>query len=114
MLSPRYLPQPYPSYPALCRQDTTSAWSTDYGGNHQRLTVSLWASSLLSLSRAGLAQVVLRGSSRSSSCSSSGSTCTSDRNGSGSGGKVVIVVLVELVSSNRNTDSGGGGGDGGE
>ena len=22
-----------PSYPALCRQDTTSPWSTDYGGN---------------------------------------------------------------------------------
>ena len=113
MLSHRYLPQPYPSYPALCRQDTTSAWSTDYGGNHQRLTVSLWASSLLSVSIAGLAQVVLRGSSSSSSGSSSGSTCTSGRNGSGSGGKVVIVVLGELVGSSRNSGSGGGG-EGGE
>ena len=33
MLSARYLPLPYPSYPALCRQDTTCPWSTDYGGN---------------------------------------------------------------------------------
>ena len=33
MLCTRYLPPPYPSYPALCRQDTTCAWSTDYGGN---------------------------------------------------------------------------------
>ena len=113
MLSPRYLPQPYPSYPALCRQDTTSAWSTDYGGNHQTLTVSLWAPSLLSLSRAGLAQVVLRGSSSSSSSSSSGSTCTSDRNGSGSVGKVVIVVFAELVICSRDFGWGGGG-DGGE
>ena len=112
MLSPRYLPQPYPSYPALCRQDTTSAWSTDYGGNHQTLTVSLWASSLLSLSRAGLAQVVLRGSSSSSSGSRSGSTCTSDRYGSCSGSKNVSVALVELVSSSRNSGSGGDGGGG--
>ena len=70
MLSTRYLPQPYPSYPALCRQDTTCAWSTDYGGNHLRITrksgtdalwalaVSLWAPSLLSLYVAGLALVV--------------------------------------------------------
>ena len=26
-------PQPNPSCPALCRQDTTSPWSTDFGGN---------------------------------------------------------------------------------
>ena len=26
-------PEPSPSYPALCRQDTTSTCSTDYGGN---------------------------------------------------------------------------------
>ena len=29
--------QPNPSYPALCRQDTTSPWSTDYGGNSETL-----------------------------------------------------------------------------
>ena len=33
MLSPKQAAQPNPSYPALCRQDTTSPWSTDYGGN---------------------------------------------------------------------------------
>ena len=38
MLSNRFLPQPNPNYPALCRQDTTCAWSTDYGGNHLRHT----------------------------------------------------------------------------
>ena len=42
MLSTRYLPQPYPSYPALCRQDTTCAWSTDYGGNHLRCAWKIW------------------------------------------------------------------------
>ena len=29
---------PKPSYPALCRQDTTYPWSTDLGGNIQRET----------------------------------------------------------------------------
>ena len=33
MLSPKQAAQPNPGYPALCRQDTTSPWSTDYGGN---------------------------------------------------------------------------------
>ena len=33
MLSPKQAAQPNPSYPALCRQDTTSPWSTDYEGN---------------------------------------------------------------------------------
>ena len=33
MLSPKQAAQPNPSYPALCRQDTTSPGSTDYGGN---------------------------------------------------------------------------------
>ena len=33
MLSSKQAAQPNPSYPALCRQDTTSPWSTDYGGN---------------------------------------------------------------------------------
>ena len=33
MLSPEQAAQPNPSYRALCRQDTTSPWSTDYGGN---------------------------------------------------------------------------------
>ena len=33
MFSPKQAAQPNPSYPALCRQDTTSPWSTDYGGN---------------------------------------------------------------------------------
>ena len=33
MFSPKQAAQPNPSYPAPCRQDTTSAWSTDYGGN---------------------------------------------------------------------------------
>ena len=32
MLSPKQAAQPNPSYPVLCRQDTTSPWSTDYGG----------------------------------------------------------------------------------
>ena len=32
MLSPKQAAQPNPSYPALCLQDTTSPWSTDYGG----------------------------------------------------------------------------------
>ena len=38
MLSPEQTAQPNPSYPALCRQDTTSPWSTDYGGNSSTLT----------------------------------------------------------------------------
>ena len=33
MLSPKQAAQPNPSSPALCLQDTTSPWSTDYGGN---------------------------------------------------------------------------------
>ena len=33
MPSPKYVAQSNPSYPALCCQDTTSPWSTDYGGN---------------------------------------------------------------------------------
>ena len=33
MLSPKQAALPNPSYPALRRQDTTSPWSTDYGGN---------------------------------------------------------------------------------
>ena len=33
MLSLKQAAQPNPSYPALCRQDTTSPWSTDHGGN---------------------------------------------------------------------------------
>ena len=33
MLSPKQVAQPNPSYPALCRPDTTSPRSTDYGGN---------------------------------------------------------------------------------
>ena len=33
MLSPKEAAQPNPSYPALCRQDTTSPWSTNIGGN---------------------------------------------------------------------------------
>ena len=33
VLSPKQAAQPNPSYLALCRQDTTSPWSTDYGGN---------------------------------------------------------------------------------
>ena len=36
MLSPKQAAQPNPSYPDLCRQDTTSPWSTDYGGNIYR------------------------------------------------------------------------------
>ena len=38
MLSPKQAAQPNPSYPALCRQDTTSPWSTDYGGNRKQKT----------------------------------------------------------------------------
>ena len=30
---PKQAAQPNPSYPAQCRQDSTSPWSTDYGGN---------------------------------------------------------------------------------
>ena len=37
MLSPKQAAQPNPSSPTLCRQDTTSPWSTDYGGNNQTL-----------------------------------------------------------------------------
>ena len=37
MLSPKQAAQPNPSYPALCRQDTTSPWSTDHVGNSQTL-----------------------------------------------------------------------------
>ena len=37
MFSPKQAVQPNPSYPALCRQDTTSPWSTDYGGNSYTL-----------------------------------------------------------------------------
>ena len=33
MLSPKQAAQPNPSCPALCCQDTTSPWSTDYRGN---------------------------------------------------------------------------------
>ena len=33
MLSPKQAAQPNLSYPALCRQDITSPWSTDYGRN---------------------------------------------------------------------------------
>ena len=33
MLSPKQAAQTNPSSPALSRQDTTSLWSTDYGGN---------------------------------------------------------------------------------
>ena len=35
--SPQQAAQPNPSYPALCRQDTTSPWSTDYGGSRKTL-----------------------------------------------------------------------------
>ena len=42
MLSTKYLPQPYPNYPALCRQDTTYAWSHDNGGNHLRSAWTIW------------------------------------------------------------------------
>ena len=37
MLSPKQAAQPNPSYPAPCRKDTTSPWSTDYGGNSKTL-----------------------------------------------------------------------------
>ena len=37
MLSPKQAAQPNPSNPALRRQDTTSPWSTDYGGNSETL-----------------------------------------------------------------------------
>ena len=40
MLSPEQPAQPNPSYPALCRQDTTSSWSTDYGGNSKTLILT--------------------------------------------------------------------------
>ena len=33
MFSPVLVAQPTPSHPALCRQDTTSPWSTGFGGN---------------------------------------------------------------------------------
>ena len=42
MLSATYLPQPYPNNPALCRQDTTHAWRTDYGGDHLRRAWNIW------------------------------------------------------------------------
>ena len=42
MLSARQLPQPNPSYPALCRQDTTYAWGTDFGGNRLRGARATW------------------------------------------------------------------------
>ena len=38
MLSPKQVVQPTPRYPALCRQDTTSPWSSDYGRNIYNLT----------------------------------------------------------------------------
>ena len=41
MLSPKKVVQPNPSYPAVCRQDTASSWSTDYGGNIYGKTVIL-------------------------------------------------------------------------
>ena len=37
VLSPKQAAQPNPSYPALCRQDTTFPWSTDNGGNSETL-----------------------------------------------------------------------------
>ena len=37
MLSPKQAAQPNPSYPALCREETTSPWSTDYEGNSYTL-----------------------------------------------------------------------------
>ena len=42
MLSCGYLTHPYPSYPALCRQGTTCAWSADYGGPHLRGAWPIW------------------------------------------------------------------------
>ena len=33
---PSRRPNPNPSYPAPCRQDTTSPWSTDYGSNEKK------------------------------------------------------------------------------
>ena len=41
MLSPLKVAQPNSSYPALCRQGTTSPWSTDYGGNISSETLIL-------------------------------------------------------------------------
>ena len=38
VLSTKKVAQPNPSSPVLCRQDTTSPWSTDYGGNIVCLT----------------------------------------------------------------------------
>ena len=40
MLFPKQAAQPNPSYPALCRQDNTSPWSTDYGGNSLTLILT--------------------------------------------------------------------------
>ena len=34
MLSPKKVAQPNPSNPALCRQDTTSPWSTPHNTTH--------------------------------------------------------------------------------
>ena len=42
MLSARQLPQPNPSYPARCRQDTTYAWGTDFGGHRLRGAWHIW------------------------------------------------------------------------
>ena len=41
MLSPKHAAQHNPSCPALCRQDTTSPWSTHYGRNSQTLILML-------------------------------------------------------------------------
>ena len=40
MLSSKQAAQPNPSCPASCRQDTTSPWSTDYGGNSKTLILT--------------------------------------------------------------------------
>ena len=40
MLSPKKVAQPNPSYPAQSRQETTSPWSTDYGGNSKTLILT--------------------------------------------------------------------------
>ena len=42
MLSTGTLPQPNSSYPALCSQDTTYAWSTDNGGYNIRAAWLIW------------------------------------------------------------------------
>ena len=39
MLSPQLAADPNPSCPALCRQDTTPPWSSDYGRNIYSKTV---------------------------------------------------------------------------